>query len=958
MKLVKYVALMGLMCLTYVVRSQIVPDYALRDLDTTVVYDPVEEALNGKEYRGMIHDSINALYESGHDEAGFAQLWRWKADLERAGDTMGLDYPVILVDLSVALFNAGNSRKALPLLQQVLENPHLRGTWKDWMQREAVQFMALVQIGLADFEAAGNARDLAAEHDAYGNSDVGKLDFEEHETFGTEVDTLHHVAGVRENKKALRALDQMLNIRYNERMALMREFVAITIRFHELSLEAARGLPVKRNELSALVKRLDRLNLRQGLAFAAYFQAVEYLILAKDYDGALEMLAANRKRLYAYANASGQIHFQLMGYFAMILTNFESDIYLELGDPLQSLAAQRKFPSTYRDLLRNSPDVEAREPSVEVLGLAYLSYTLNEIRSLVHPRMGRYNEAMKAARQFVQDFRVMAGFRPYGDDHAMWMSAHSLPMLQAVMSAAAQAFRHGSIGDREMVLGQGLLWMEEFKGRRLQALWRQSLALDGAQVPESVKGKVAEIRREMDILHSQLRAGAPKPAESRMRMKRLEAQEEALLSAHSPDWMRMQVVPEVGPEAALYFLQQNLTSDEGMVCYFEGYSNMFRFTITRNQARLDQLQIPGWAGEKFEDLGQYERQTSEMARAFLPVERYSALSDSLVAWLWPWKSPDDAPTRVNVMPDGRLWGLPWDALTYRRKGPANYQKLDYFLLHHSISLWPGLKQWWLSKSAALSHAKGAFLSFCPAFLEESGCRLDSCPTVFAPLDKISSVDSGASGRYRGEFFQGIHATESAFKENLHRASVLSIATHAVMDSLDHQWNYLALQPTCDSVVEDGKLHAYELLRQDIAAELVMLWGCSTGKGKLMKGEGLLSLARAFLASGARSVLMSQWDMGEVATAKMMPLYFKHLANGLGKAEALRQAKLEFLATAGPLEADPHQWAGWALIGDDHHLHTELRRANLRPWTWALVASSGLSLFFAVSLLRKRSRRTN
>ncbi|MFN8394377.1 MAG: CHAT domain-containing protein [Bacteroidia bacterium] len=957
MKLKISAILLGLLCLTCVCAGQIVPDYALRNLDTTVVYDPVEEALNGKEYRGMIHDSIDALYEAGKDEEGFAQLWRWKAELEQAGDTIGLDYPVILVDLSVALFNAGNSRKALPLLQRVVENQHLPGVWRDWMQREAAQFMALVQIMLSDFEAAGNARDLAAERNAYGNSKIGDLEFEEHETFGNVVfDSLHHTIAIREHKKALVALDMMLGIRRNERMARMREFVAVSMRFHELWLEAAHGTPIEALEMESLLGKVEKLELRQGLAFAVYFQAVECLVSGKDYCGALDMMTRIRSRLKEYVNAPGQIHFQMIGYYAMQFANMESDIYRYLGDPIQSLKAQRGFHAFYRELMHNSPDVEAREPSVQVLGLAYLSFSLNEIRALVHPKVGRYAEAMRAAQQFVEDFRVMAGSRSFGDDHAMWISEHSIPMLQEEMVAVAQTFHHGDPRFKEMVLGQGLLWMEEFKGRRLQAHWEESLALDGDQLPENIRDEVAAIRRELTLLNSQLRAGTTKPVETRMRITQLEAKEERLMSAHSPRWMGGEVIPEVGVHAALPLLRQQLADDEGIVCYFEGFSYLFRFTITRQEARLDQLQIPGWAGENCRDVGRYERQISEFGSPFLPTERYKTLSDSLAAWLWPWKSPQDAPSRVSVFPDGRLWGLPWDALTYASK-QANYQGFNYFLRHHSISLWPGIKQWWVSRTARQSSARGGFYSFCPGFLEKSACESDTILAQYAPLGRINSAHSAVREQYFGEFYQGQSASEATFKQHLGHAAVLSIATHAVMDSLDHQLNHLALYPDCSDSVDDGKVHSYELLRQSIHAELVMLWGCSTGKGKLMKGEGLLSLARAFLASGARSVLMSQWDMGEMATAKMMPLYFRHLANGLGKAEALRQAKLEFLQTAGPLEADPHQWAGWALIGDDHHLETTLRAESRRPWNWALVASSGLSLIFAVNLLRKRRKRT-
>jgi CHAT domain-containing protein len=118
--------------------------------------------------------------------------------------------------------------------------------------------------------------------------------------------------------------------------------------------------------------------------------------------------------------------------------------------------------------------------------------------------------------------------------------------------------------------------------------------------------------------------------------------------------------------------------------------------------------------------------------------------------------------------------------------------------------------------------------------------------------------------------------------------------------------------------DDGILTAEEVqyLHLD-STELVVLSACETGLGEIVNGEGVYGLQRAFLAAGAKSVLMSLWKVDDKATMYLMQNFYKHwLDEGMTKHAALWQAKLDLRNNAmHPEWAKPFYWGAFVLIGE-------------------------------------------
>lgn len=97
---------------------------------------------------------------------------------------------------------------------------------------------------------------------------------------------------------------------------------------------------------------------------------------------------------------------------------------------------------------------------------------------------------------------------------------------------------------------------------------------------------------------------------------------------------------------------------------------------------------------------------------------------------------------------------------------------------------------------------------------------------------------------------------------------------------------------------------------DLKAELAVLSACDTGRGSI-NSDGVVGLARSFLAAGVPDVVVSLWSVPDAPTAALMIEFYQNWqTHGLDKAQALRQAMLTTIDTY----PQPKDWAAFVLIG--------------------------------------------
>ena len=110
---------------------------------------------------------------------------------------------------------------------------------------------------------------------------------------------------------------------------------------------------------------------------------------------------------------------------------------------------------------------------------------------------------------------------------------------------------------------------------------------------------------------------------------------------------------------------------------------------------------------------------------------------------------------------------------------------------------------------------------------------------------------------------------------------------------------------------DGYLTLHDLYEMRLPVELATLSGCSTGLSVVASGDEQLGLVRGLLHAGARSLLLSLWDVQDETTAELMKSFYRHYISDPHKAAAAIQSAMVELRDAHP---HPYYWAPFILIG--------------------------------------------
>jgi len=288
---------------------------------------------------------------------------------------------------------------------------------------------------------------------------------------------------------------------------------------------------------------------------------------------------------------------------------------------------------------------------------------------------------------------------------------------------------------------------------------------------------------------------------------------------------------------------------------------------------------------------------------------------------------------VIIVPDGLLHLLPFDVLF--EKAPAAggtkdrdalFAKLPYTLATRRVCYGPSASVLALMASAKSEESKGRrLLAVGDPVFRAAGAAPDS--SALSPLPEsrteVQSIASRFSPKDR-DVLLGMDAREKTITQPdfLEKYRIIHFATHGLVDQRHPERSSLALAYPQDPD-EDGYLQASEIYRLHMNADLVVLSACETGLGRMVRGEGVLGLPRAFFYAGAKSVLVSLWSVSDRSTAQLMTSFYTSLINkGEPTSRALTSAKA--MLRKKESTAHPFYWAPFVLIGPPE---TETGRAE-------------------------------
>jgi CHAT domain-containing protein len=209
------------------------------------------------------------------------------------------------------------------------------------------------------------------------------------------------------------------------------------------------------------------------------------------------------------------------------------------------------------------------------------------------------------------------------------------------------------------------------------------------------------------------------------------------------------------------------------------------------------------------------------------------------------------------------------------------------------------------------------------------------------------------------------ASEAALRDlGLGDFEIFHFGAHAVTDE-DHPERsavLLASSPGAGAEGEDGAddprdgfLRSAEIAHLDLGGRVVVLASCRSAGGSTLRGEGVMSLGRAFFQAGAHGVVASLWPLRDDESAAMFGRFYDHLGRGESVSAALRSARREAIAAGEPAAA----WAGLVVLGDGSVVPLPGGRSLLDHPALPVVAAALLvlaaGLLAAFAVRRRRAR---
>lgn len=177
------------------------------------------------------------------------------------------------------------------------------------------------------------------------------------------------------------------------------------------------------------------------------------------------------------------------------------------------------------------------------------------------------------------------------------------------------------------------------------------------------------------------------------------------------------------------------------------------------------------------------------------------------------------------------------------------------------------------------------------------------------------LQKGSFNAGRASVLVGREATESGFRNSpLDRFRYVIFATHGILNGqipVIHE-PALVLTQFNNAAGSDGFLTMSEVMDLKFNAEVAALTACQTGLGKTIRGEGVMSLGRAFQYAGVRNVLMSLWETSDQASPELIEKFFTQLRSGKTARQALRLARKEIRSDG---YSHPYYWGPFVLVAE-------------------------------------------
>lgn len=201
--------------------------------------------------------------------------------------------------------------------------------------------------------------------------------------------------------------------------------------------------------------------------------------------------------------------------------------------------------------------------------------------------------------------------------------------------------------------------------------------------------------------------------------------------------------------------------------------------------------------------------------------------------------------------------------------------------------------------------------------------LSELPATRDEIRRVAAAFQPWSAAQQVTLLDEDQASERNVRQHVAGRRFVHLAAHGLVDEqLDNLFGAIALTPPARgalSAEDDGFLSLFEIYRLPLAdCELAVLSACRTNAGPDRPLEAGSTMARAFLAAGARRVVCSHWNVDDESTAELIGQFMEQVAAALRRGEPVNYAHALYRARQrvrrNEATSSPYQWAPLVLVG--------------------------------------------
>ncbi len=462
--------------------------------------------------------------------------------------------------------------------------------------------------------------------------------------------------------------------------------------------------------------------------------------------------------------------------------------------------------------------------------------------------------------------------------------------------------------ERLAYLSKAFYFSEKNKAQLLQEQLRKTNAQNFAKIPQEKLATIEETMYKLARLKSKFKLDSKDADKMSVEMFDLVQKNDSLLKKLEVEYPKYHKLKYDQKIISIAEIQEKINTKTTILEYFVTDDIIYAFILTKNNLKVKKIALDNLREKILKFQNAIVTKDNEVYKKIGYI-LYQELLQSIPI-------PQNNENWI-VIPDGPLWLLNFDLLLTEKTIEKDPKDFPYLL-----------------KKKVISYANSTHLLFAEQF-DSYQMQVECLAFSFADSKNIlkqntnqdfvarnKSIDLPGSRKelkaiakiIDGTYFYNENSTEYNFRKNVKQYGLLHLALHGELDNSNPENSKLYFTPVKDDT-HDNYLYNHELYTLEIPAELAVLSACNTGAGKLSKGEGIMSLGRAFQYAGTKSLMLTQWEVSDETTPKLMKYFYTNLKNGMSKPKALQQAKLQSLNSNDIYHSDPFYWGAFYIIGD-------------------------------------------